>query len=332
MTSKQRLERRRLGQSVDRPPNMSIVMFYAARQAGAPYSAYVTDARVLCEGVLRCHERFGIDCLSVISDPMREAEGFGSAVVIPYDGVPYPPEPLLRTVADIARLTPCDPFASRRMADRVEGVRLLAARSGGEVPVVGWVESAFAESCDLMKMEQVMMNLLDEPAAMHDLLRLCTEQSVRFALAQVAAGADIVGVGDAAASLIGPALFEEFALPYEQRLIAAIHGAGAQVKLHICGNTGPVAHLMALSGADLVDCDHMVDLRRMDAAMPSGVGVCGNFDPVAVLLQGSVQNVRTAARACAALSPRIVVAPGCEVPPATPEANMLALRDALNEP
>ena len=38
---------------------------------------------------------------------------------------------------------------------------------------------------------------------------------VAFARAQVEAGADLIGVGDAAASLIGPRLYEPFVLPYE---------------------------------------------------------------------------------------------------------------------
>ena len=51
------------------------------------------------------------------------------------------------------------------------------------------------------------------------------------------AGVDIVGVGDAAASLVGPAIYEQYVWPIEKRLVDGIHELGATVRLHICGNT-----------------------------------------------------------------------------------------------
>jgi uroporphyrinogen decarboxylase len=53
--------------------------------------------------------------------------------------------------------------------------------------------------------------------------------------------------------------------------------------------------------------------------------LCGNFDPSAVLLQGSAEEVAEAARNClAAGGERFFLMPGCEVPPATPEENIRA--------
>ena len=73
-------------------------------------------------------------------------------------------------------------------------------------------------------------------------------------------GADFIGVGDAVASLMGPRLYRQFALPYEQRIIQAVHEAGAKVKLHICGNTARQLADMAKAGADIIDVDWMVPL------------------------------------------------------------------------
>jgi uroporphyrinogen-III decarboxylase len=90
---------------------------------------------------------------------------------------------------------------------------------------------------------------------------------------------------------------------------------------------------MAKSGAEIVDLDWMVDLARASAVFgPDGPAPCGNFDPVAVMLQGSAEDVDAAARACAAAGgPRHFSAAGCEVPDRTPEANPLAHARALRE-
>ena len=61
---------------------------------------------------------------------------------------------------------------------------------------------------------------------------------------------DIIGIGDAAASLISPAMFEEFAFPYQKRIVEAVHRAGARTKLHICGNTSAVLPQMIETGSD----------------------------------------------------------------------------------
>lgn len=321
MTSKERIYARLRGEKVDKIPNLCIIMQFAAQEYGVPYGTYVTDYKVLAAAAYECCEKYGIDLLCAISDPMREAEGFGAKVVIPENGVPYAAEPLIKELADIAKLRVIDPINGRRMNDRLEAVRLLCEKSAGQHSVCGWVEGALAESCDLRDLNNLFIDICDEPETVHQLLEICTQQSILFAQAQIAAGADMVGIGDAAASLIGPALYEEFAFPYEKRIVDAIHAAGAIAKLHICGNIEPILPLVAQTGADIVDCDHMVPLSKA-AAICKG-SISGNFDPVEILLHGSADTVRSAVRDCISQgNDRIMVAAGCEVPIGTPPENM----------
>jgi uroporphyrinogen-III decarboxylase len=134
-------------------------------------------------------------------------------------------------------------------------------------------------------------------------------------------------------SLVSPKQYREFVLPYEQRVFAAVREAGAIPRLHICGDTGHLLPDMAGSGAQVVDLDWMVDLRKAAEAFgPSGPAPCGNFDPVAVMLQGTPQDVAAAVRACAAAAgPRHFSAAGCEVPDGTREDNLLAHARTLRE-
>ena len=79
--------------------------------------------------------------------------------------------------------------------------------------------------------------MLDEPELAHDILDFLTDIVIDFALFQLEQGAPMIGCGDAAASLVSASMFEEFALPYEKRVVEAIHRRGGFVKTHICGNT-----------------------------------------------------------------------------------------------
>ena len=135
----------------------------------------------------------------------------------------------------------------------------------------------------------------------------------------------MIGVGDAVASLISPPMYERFVLPFEKRLFDAIHEAGAAVKLHICGDVSNSVGLMARTGCDILDVDWMVPLKESRAIVGPNVTLCGNFDPTAVLLQGTPQDVADAARTCIETAGRrFILQPGCEVPPGTPEQNIRA--------
>lgn len=334
MNAYERLINRMDGKPVDRLPNMCLVMAFAAKQLGVPYGKYVTDYRLLSEGVLRCFEKFHLDMLCVISDPMREAEGLGAKVIIPEDDIPYCKIKRIQKLSDIDTLKIVSPSKSRRMNDRLEAVRFLADHSRGEACVAGWVEGAVAESCDLMDMSEFMINMIDEPEAINHLLEICMQQSAKFALEQIEAGAALIGIGDAASSLIGPDLYEEFALPYQQKLIEQIHNAGAKVKLHICGNLNPVLDLVARTGADIVDLDHMVDMEEAASIFPQSMSICGNFDPVAVLLQGTPELVKNEVKKCRRIESvnRSIIAAGCEVPKYTTDDNLMAVWEGIKLP
>ena len=73
----------------------------------------------------------------------------------------------------------------------------------------------------------------------------------------------------------------------------------------------------------------MVDMARAGELMRGKGCVCGNFDPVSVALQGTVEDVRRASIHCAGLAENSIVAAGCEIPIDTDPANLLATHEAL---
>jgi MtaA/CmuA family methyltransferase len=329
MTPYNRTYKRMAGEPVDRLPNQNILMAFAARYVGSTYDRLAQDYRVLVEGNLRAIEAFHIDWASAISDPMREASAFGAQVEFPYDRVPYSPTPLLASYADWSKLAPWDPWEHERPRDRLQAIALYRQKVGGYYPIVGWVEGAAAEAADLRGVAALMEDMLTEPGAVHDLLEICAQAAIRFAAAQVEAGADMIGIGDAVASLMSPRLYREFALPYEQRIIDAIHAAGGKVKLHICGNTSRHLPDMAKTGADIIDVDWMVDMGEAVRTC-AGRSANGNYDPVGVLYQGTPQDVAAAVRHCLAVADdRSMISAGCEAPVDTPHENLLAHYEAL---
>ena len=332
MTPKERIYAILNGDSYDRPAVTPIFMAWAANFIGRTYRDYYLDGDVLVEAQLAVAKAFNLDQVSAISDPWREASAYGMEFEYPPDGVGKPKDILIKTYNDISKVKLLDienavlgTPGGERTKQRIESVRKMAAEVGQTHSVLGWVEGPLAEYADLRGVENAMLDLMDKPEMFVKASEVIIENEISFAVAQINAGADMIGMGDAVASLIAPDMYKELVLPFEQKQINAIHEAGAAVKLHICGNiTNHIAY-MAQSGADIIDVDWMVPLDEARELVGPEITLCGNFDPSAVLLQGSPEDVAEAARQCIkAGGERFILMPGCEVPPATPEENIRA--------
>lgn len=325
MTSRQRYLAAIRGQGRDRAPVTPIFMAYAAHRVGRTYRDFQLDGDVLVEAQLAVTRDFGADQISAISDPWREAGGYGMQFDYPEEGVGIPRGRVLNRPSDIAALRPLDPKAHPRMKQRIDSVRKMAQAVGATQSVLGWIEGPLAEYADLRGLEAALTDLMDEPGLFEQAAEALVATGAAFAAEQVQAGADTIGVGDAAASLIGPDLYARFVLPWERKLIAAIHDAGGLVKLHICGDIRRILPDLAKTEADILDVDWMVPLGQARAAVGEQIALAGNFDPAAVLLRGTPQEVAAFARRCLAdAGDRFLLQPGCEVPPATPEENLRA--------
>jgi MtaA/CmuA family methyltransferase len=311
----------------DRLPCMPITMMFAADRIGAPYHSYATDYRVLAEAQIRTAGEFGFDHVSAVSDPAREAADLGANVHY-YENQPpalAEEESLLADKTAFVRLRPLD-CGGKRTLDRIQGVALLRQRAGTSLAVEGWVEGPCAEAADLRGLNRLMLDFHDDPEFVHDLLAFVTGNGLRFAQAQIEAGADLIGIGDAAASLVGPRIYQEFVWPCEKRLVDGIHAAGGRTRLHICGNTRRILSDMARLGCSMVDLDYPVPLQEARRHLGCSQVLAGNLNPIGVLREGTPEEVQRELEACLHQAGKpYIAAAGCEVVRDTPEANVRAI-------
>jgi MtaA/CmuA family methyltransferase len=327
MNSRERVLAHLDGRAIDRLPLMPITMQFAADVIGVKYLQYVTDFRTLVAAQLRTVEKYDFDYVSCISDPAREAADCGSDIALFDDQPPAFKEEraLLADKAKLAGLKVPDPLAGGRMTDRVRAAALFRREVGGAKLIEGWIEGPMAEGADLRGINTIMLDLYDDPAFITDLFEFVTEMEIAFAKAQVDAGVDLIGIGDAAASLVGPVFYDKFVWPFEKRMVDAIHAMGARVRLHICGDTNAIVEGMGRVGADIMDLDYPVDMVQARAHMPDQV-LLGNVEPVGVMRNGTPAMVTATLEAChRAAGRRYIVGAGCELPRDTAEANVRAM-------
>ena len=311
-------------------PRVPILMQFAAEFIGSNYGAFASDHRVLVEANLRCAEFFGFDQVSAISDPYRETQGFGAEIEFVRDGVPRCPNPPLAATTDLSVLKRPDPLTSERMLDRVRAVERFKEAVGGEMSILGWIEGPAAEAADLRGAMEFLVDLKLDPAFAAELMDLCVEVGVEFAKAQLAAGADTIGVGDAIASQVSPALYEELIFPREQRLFSAIHEAGGLVRLHICGDTTHLLPYFARLEADIVDLDWQVDMAAARKTIGPRKVLTGNLDPTSEVKFSTPERVREGLlRVYRQVGLPYMAGAGCEIPSGTPNENLKALCEPI---
>ncbi len=318
------------GEKVDFIPRIPILMQFAAEHIGSDYAQFASNYATLVKANIECTKEFGIDQLSCISDPYRETHGFGSEISYRKDGPPISTHPLGEN-KDLSILLKPEPYKSERMKDRINAVTSYNEKVEGEYSVLGWVEGPAAEAGDLRGIIAFLMDLMEDEIYAGELMDRCLEVAIDFAIAQIEAGTDTIGIGDAIASQVSADTYEKLIQPREKKLVQAIRNKGAWVRLHICGDISHLLPGIADLGVDILDVDHLVSMENVRKIVGNNVVLAGNIDPVCGILQGNPSAIQEKIRETYQLveNPFMINA-GCEIPPGTPNENLAALCSPIN--
>jgi len=307
-------------------PRLPILMAFAANHIGATYGEFAADHRVLVEANERCAEDFGFDQLSAISDPYREVSGFGGEVEFVSDGVPRLVRSPLEDSKDLGRLKSPDPNSTPRMKDRVDAIRTLASRYQGQYSILGWVEGPAAEAANLRGVMNFLFDTMDDRDFCHGLMELTIDVALEFAKAQMRAGADTIGIGDAIVSQISPQVYSQLILPHQKRLIQGIQASGGLVRLHICGDITKHLPVMKELGVNILDLDWPVDMAYARTVMTDQTILVANPNPVEDIQRGNPEGIKRQILSLYEVAGNpFMIGAGCEIPLGTPAENLRAL-------
>jgi MtaA/CmuA family methyltransferase len=330
MNSYERTIRFLQAEQVDHPPFHPIVMRWAAAYHGVPYREFCCNAEVKCRAMIAVADDFQADWVTTLSDPYCEAEAYGIRVEYPENDLPLDRGGHFTDLRAIANLPLLNPSAHARCRNRLAEVTQFRREVGGRLFIVGWVEGPIAEYSDLRGLTNASMDFFDEPDLVHEALDRLTENAKQFITAQVDAGADCIGIGDAFCSQIGPNLYRAFAFERQKQLVDHIHALGVRAKLHICGNTHALLSDMLATGADIVDVDHLVpSMAEFAGRLGPRQVFCGKVDPVSVVQNGAPDDIVAGVKeSFTQAGGRCILSAGCEVTPGTSRANFEAFSKA----
>lgn len=333
LTSLERACRTLRGEPVDRVPVIPILHYGTARLVGASIREFGTNADVMVRSLLAGRRRYGYDGIQSSLSVAVEAEALGSETAQPEDAVPYVVRPRIQEPRDLLRLRVPDPRRDGRLPIFLEAMARLSREVGAEAYLIATIRGPLNVASQLRGVEQVMLDISDDPPFVHDLLDFAVEVGEAFGAALVESGANAVAIGEALCSpaFISPRTYREFVHACHRDLVARLKAGGAEATLlHICGDIRPILPDLAETGVDIVDLDWQVDPAEAHRLTEGKLALRGNLDPSAVLLQGTRQEVlaKAAEVIAHAVGTRFILSSGCDVAPITPPENVEAMVEA----
>jgi len=311
-------------------PFQPILMHFAARLNGKTYGEFASDYRVLVESNIRALEEFDLDWVELISDPYRETSAFGAKVEYIPEGVPKCLDHIVKTIDDIHVLQNTNVYKAERTLDRIKGAELNQKLLKGTVPVFGWIEGPLAEACDLVGVSEMLMMLMMDPDFCHFLMDKCMITAKDFAKAQIDAGCDVIGIGDAICSQIDQNTYDEYVKDRHKELVSYIHSLGSKVKMHICGDINHLLPSLSELNLDILDLDSQIELNHAHPIMGAKVALCGNINPITIQNSGIEQITKiTADLVESQRGKKFILSGGCEITVSTPHENLKAMRKIL---
>ncbi len=292
----------------------------------------VSDGRIQYEAIKYIADNFDtIACMSMM-DLTVEAEAFGAKINFPEHEIPTVSERLLADAAAISELKVPTLDAGRipqyLLANR------LAAENIRNKPVFSGCIGPFSLAGRLYDMSEIMVAIYIEPDAMEQLLSKCTEFMINYCLALKATGTQGVIIAEPAAGLLSGDDCMTCSTQFVKRIVDAVQDDTFTVILHNCGNTGQCTHAMIESGARALHFGNAIDMQQVLTDCPADILVFGNLDPVTVFKQGTPESIQSDTKVLmekAGKYSNFVFSSGCDLPPFTPEINIRAFLNAVNQ-
>lgn len=166
--------------------------------------------------------------------------------------------------------------------------------------------SPWQSFCYMFGTENAILLGIDEPDTLYHIMEEIVKKTLRVTEMWAGTPADMVEVGGGAGSstVISPAFYRKFGLPFDQRQNALFHEVGVKVVNHFCGGLMPMLDLVVESGADGLetmtppsmggDCD----LREASRRVGSKLFFIGGFDQNAGFERGTPAEARRLVMEC----------------------------------
>lgn len=268
-------------------------------------------------------ENFGIPfCMTVEAEVLGSEINFGTLECEPkiqkeaYPGV---------SSVEFKDLTAME--KNNRVGAIVQSVYSLS-KSYPDIPVIGSLTGPLSTSASIVDPMSFLKQLRKDKQNAHKVIDYVCNHLINYARLMVDNGAAVISIADPTATgeILGPVMFEEYAVTYLNKVVDAIHQMGVPVIIHICGKMDSVKPQIAKLHGDAISVDAFVSLTKIKQEIPDAITM-GNLSTY-TLQFGDTEKVYHQAKKL--VSDKIdIIAPACGLSTSTPLANINAFTAAV---
>ncbi|GIM30150.1 methylcobamide--CoM methyltransferase [Clostridium polyendosporum] len=210
-------------------------------------------------------ENFGIPfCMTVEAEVLGSDINFGSLSCEPKIEKELFPSVSKVIYKDINTM-----INSGRIGTVIEAGNLISKKYP-DVPLIGNLTGPISTAASIVDPMTFLKELRKDKENSHMLLDYVTDFLIEYAAYMIDNGATAISIGDPTATgeILGPKLFQEYALFYLNKLIDGIHALKVPAIVHICGKMNAVRHLIPNIKSDAISTDAVVNLKLLKEDYP----------------------------------------------------------------
>jgi uroporphyrinogen decarboxylase len=286
------------GQALDRPPIWLMrqagryLPEYRALRAKAPnFISFALDPELAAEVTLQPVRRFGMDAAILFADILLLPHAIGQKVeFLAGEGPRLEP---IRDAAALAKLSGAK--LGTTLAPVMETIRKVRAALPPDVALIGFAGSPWTVATYMIEgrgrteYENCRRMMWAEPNLFAALMDILVDTTTAYLCAQAEAGAEALKLFDSWAGAVPAPLFDRAVIAPTARIAKAVKARHPNIPIIGLprGAGSHVARYARETGVDAVAIDHMSDLAEAAAALPAGLAVQGNLDPMLLMVGGA---------------------------------------------
>ena len=310
---------------------MPILSFPAVKRLNVSVGELVHSAELQAKAIVTIAKETPTIAAVSLMDLSVEAEAFGAKVKFSDDEVPA----VIESVVDIDTnpiVLKLPTLAEGRAKLCIEAIRQAKQRIENK-PVFAGMIGPFSLAGRLMDVTEIMYICYDEPEKVHEVLKVCNEYLVNYAMALIEAGADGIVVAEPLAGVLSPAMAKEFSHCYIEEIIKAVQDEEHALIYHNCGNSVPMMldDIFEMHAA-AYHFGNASDMQMVLEKAPDSCICMGNIDPVSRFVQGTPAEMKVCVKSliekCGKYK-NFILSSGCDIPAKASWDNINAFFDAI---
>jgi len=226
-------------------------------------------------------ERFKLDAAIIFSDILIPLEPMGVEFEFAKGEGPVFHHPLReRKEAEKLRLFKPE----EEIPYLMKAIQIVRRELEGKIPLIGFCGAPFTLASYIIEGGHSKNYILTKSMMYQDrptwdaLMEKISRMLIQYLNAQIRAGVQAVQVFDSWVGCLSPADYEEYVLPYSQKVI---NGVDPSVPLiHFATSNATLLELMKRAGGNVIGVDWRIDIRKAWERLGYDVAIQGNLDPV----------------------------------------------------